>query len=107
MLESEITAALKRAIQMHQNGAVTQAEHIYRDILATDRNVADAWNMLAVALCQQHRLDEAAQATKHATGLRSNIAPYWLTRGNIAVEQGNDNEAQSSFRRAIKINPNF
>ena len=107
MLQSEITAALKRAIQTHQTGAVTHAEQIYREILAIDRNVADAWNMLAVALCHQHRLDEAAQATKRATGLRPNIAPYWLTRGNIAVEQGNDNEAQSSFRRAIRIDPNF
>ncbi len=107
MLQREIGAALKRAIRMHETGAVTQAERIYREVLATDRNVADAWNMLAVALYQQHRLDEAAQATKRATGLRPNIAPYWLTHGNIAVERGNDSEAQSSFRRAIKLNPNF
>jgi SAM-dependent methyltransferase/Tfp pilus assembly protein PilF len=107
MLQSEISAALKRAIQMHQTGAVSQAEHVYREILATDRNVADAWNMLAVALCQQQHFDEAVQAAKRATDLRPNIAPYWLTRGNIAVEQHNDSEAQSSFRRAIKLDPNF
>jgi 2-polyprenyl-3-methyl-5-hydroxy-6-metoxy-1,4-benzoquinol methylase/cytochrome c-type biogenesis protein CcmH/NrfG len=107
MLQAEISAVLKRAIQMHQTGAVTQAERIYREILATDRNVADAWNMLAVALCQQRRIDEAMQAAKRATGLRPNIAPYWLTRGNIAVKQGNDSDAQSSFRRAIKLDANF
>jgi SAM-dependent methyltransferase/thioredoxin-like negative regulator of GroEL len=107
MLQAEIGTALKRAIRMHETGAVTQAERIYREILATDRNVADAWNMLAVALCQQQHLDEAAEAAKRATGLRPNIAPYWLTRGNITVEQGNDREAQSSFRRAIKLDPTF
>ena len=107
MLQAEISAVLKRAIQMHQTGAVTQAERIYREILATDRNVADAWNMLAVALCQQRRMDEAMRAAKRATGLRPNIAPYWLTRGTIAVEQGNDSDAQSSFRRAIKLDANF
>src|SRR5215470_7160056 len=107
MLQAEISAVLKRSIQMHRTGAVTQAERIYREILATDRNVADAWNMLAVALCQQGRMDEAMQAAKRATGLRPNIAPYWLTRGNIAVEQGNDSDAQSSFRRAIKLDANF
>ena len=107
MLAAEITAVLKRAIQMHQTGAVTQAEQIYREILATDRNVADAWNMLAVALCQQRRLDEAAEAAKRAVGLRPNIAPYWLTHGNIAIERGRDHEAQSSFRRAIKLDPGF
>jgi SAM-dependent methyltransferase len=107
MLATEISAVLKRAIQMHQTGAVTQAEQIYREILAVDRNVADAWNMLAVALCQQRRLDEAAEAAKRAVGLRPNIAPYWLTHGNIAIERGRDHEAQSSFRRAIKLDPGF
>jgi tetratricopeptide (TPR) repeat protein/SAM-dependent methyltransferase len=107
MLQAEISAVLKRAIRMHETGAVKQAEQIYREILATDRNVADAWNMLAVALCQQKRLDEAAQAAQRAIGLRPNIAPYWLTHGNIAVERGRDNEAQSSFRRAIKLDPGF
>jgi Flp pilus assembly protein TadD len=107
MLPAEISLQLQKAIRLHETGAIAQAEQMYREIIATDRNVADAWNMLAVVLYQQQRLDEAAQATKRATGLRPNIAPYWLTRGNIAVAQGNDREAQSSFRRAIKLDPNF
>jgi SAM-dependent methyltransferase/Flp pilus assembly protein TadD len=107
MLPAEISLQLQKAIRLHETGAIAQAEQMYREIIATDRNVADAWNMLAVVLYQQQRLDEAAQATKRATGLRPNIAPYWLTRGNIAVAQGNDREAQSSFRRAIKLDPKF
>ena len=63
--------------------------------------------MLAVALCQQRRLDEAGVAAQRAVGLRSSIAPYWLTHGNIAVERGRENEARASFRRAIKLNPRF
>ena len=107
MLQAKISAVLKQAIRLHESGAVTQAEQIYREVLATDRNVADAWNMLAVALCQQHRLDEASQAAKHATGLRPNLAPYWLTHGNIAAERDRQREAQASFRRAIKLDPGF
>ena len=63
--------------------------------------------MLAVALCQQNRLDPAAEAAERATALRPELAPYWLTRGNIAAARRFEREAQASFRRAIEINPDF
>ena len=107
MLRAEIGAILKEAIRLHETGAVTQAEQIYREVLAADAGAADAWNMLAVALCQQNRLHPAAEAAERATALRPRIAPYWLTRGNIAATRRLEREAQSSFRRAIEINPDF
>jgi 2-polyprenyl-3-methyl-5-hydroxy-6-metoxy-1,4-benzoquinol methylase/Tfp pilus assembly protein PilF len=107
MLREEIGASLKAAIRLHEKGAVMQAEQIYRQILATDSNTADAWNMLAVALCQQNRLDAAAKAAERATALRPKIAPYWLTRGNIAIARRSEREAQASFRRAVEIKPDF
>jgi 2-polyprenyl-3-methyl-5-hydroxy-6-metoxy-1,4-benzoquinol methylase/cytochrome c-type biogenesis protein CcmH/NrfG len=107
MLREEIGASLKAAIRLHEKGAVMQAEQICRQILAIDSNTADAWNMLAVALCQQNCLDAAAKAAERATALRPKIAPYWLTRGNIAAARRSEREAQSSFRWAIEINPDF
>ena len=107
MLRAEIGAILKEAIRLHETGAVTQAEQLYREVLAADAGAADAWNMLAVALCQQNRLHPAAEAAERATALRPRIAPYWLTRGNIAATRRLEREAQSSFRRAIEINPDF
>jgi 2-polyprenyl-3-methyl-5-hydroxy-6-metoxy-1,4-benzoquinol methylase len=107
MLRAEIGAILKQAIRLHETGAVTQAEQIYREVLAADSGAADAWNMLAVALCQQNRLDPAAEAADRATALRPKIAPYWLTRGNIAAARRLEREAQASFRRAVEINPGF
>ncbi|MGB7858308.1 MAG: tetratricopeptide repeat protein, partial [Pseudolabrys sp.] len=107
MLRAEIGATLKKAIRLHETGAVTRAEQIYRQVLAADPGAADAWNMLAVALCQQNRLDPAAEAAERATALRPELAPYWLTRGNIAAARRFEREAQASFRRAIEINPDF
>jgi ubiquinone/menaquinone biosynthesis C-methylase UbiE len=86
---------------------VAQAEQIYREVLAADAGAADAWNMLAVALCQQNRFDAATKAAKQATSLRPKIPPYWLTRGNIAAACRLEHEAQSSFLRAIKLDPDF
>ena len=107
MLRAEIGAILKEAIRLHETGAVARAEQIYREVLAADPGAADAWNMLAVALCQQNRLDPAAEAAERATALRPKIAPYWLTRGNIAAARRLEREAQASFRRAVEINPGF
>jgi 2-polyprenyl-3-methyl-5-hydroxy-6-metoxy-1,4-benzoquinol methylase/Flp pilus assembly protein TadD len=107
MLRAEIGTILKEAIRLHETGAVTRAEQIYREVLAADPGAADAWNMLAVALCQQNRLDAAAEAAERATTLRPKIAPYWLTRGNIAAARRLEREAQASFRRAVETKPDF
>jgi 2-polyprenyl-3-methyl-5-hydroxy-6-metoxy-1,4-benzoquinol methylase/tetratricopeptide (TPR) repeat protein len=58
-------------------------------------------------LCQQNRLHPAAEAAERATALRPKIAPYWLTRGNVAAARRLEREAQASFRRAVEINPGF
>src|SRR5262244_1426389 len=55
MLRGEIGAVFKEAIRLHETGAVARAEQIYREVLAADADAADAWNMLAVALCQQNQ----------------------------------------------------
>ena len=107
MLRGEIGVILKQAIRLHETGALARAEQIYREVLAADAGAADAWNMLAVALCQQNRLGPAAEAAARATALRPQIAPYWLTRGNIAAARRLEREAQASFRRAVEINPDF
>ena len=107
MLRAEIGTILKEAIRLHETGAVTGAEQIYREVLAADPGAADAWNMLAVALCQQNRLEAAAEAAERATTLRPKIAPYWLTRGNIAAARQLEREAQASFRRAVETKPDF
>jgi 2-polyprenyl-3-methyl-5-hydroxy-6-metoxy-1,4-benzoquinol methylase len=98
---------LKEAIRLHETGAVTRAEQIYREVLAAEPSTAEAWNMLAVVLCQQNRFDPAAEAAKRATALRPQVAPYWLTRGNIAAARRLEREAQASFRRAVEIKPDF
>src|SRR5262249_38458682 len=107
MLSTDIGAILKQAIRLHGTGAVTRAEQIYREVLATDPSAADAWNMLAVALSQQNRFGPAAEAAERATALRPKVAPYWLTRGNIAAARRLEREAQASFCQAVEIKPDF
>ena len=107
MSSADIKVMLDEALQLCQAGAFTQAEQIYHRVIDLDAETADAWNMLAVVLYQQERLDEAAQAAERATQLRPHIPPYWLTRGNIALARRRTREGQSNFGRAIELNPAF
>lgn len=107
MLSAEMDAMLEEALRLCQAGELTQAEQIYRRVLAHFADTPDAWNMLAQILYRQDRLEEAAEATEHATRLRPNIAPYWLTRGNIALARNRGGEAQSGFSRALELDPAF
>jgi tetratricopeptide (TPR) repeat protein len=103
MLRTAVSALLAEALRYHQSGAVTEAERLCRDILAADPDTPDAWNMLALALYQQARFEEAARAAERATSLRPKIAPYWLIRGNIEADSAREPQAQASFRRAIAL----
>lgn len=107
MESAEIGALLDEALQLCQAGALTQAEQIYRQVLAADAAVPDAWNMLALVLYQRGELAAAAEAAERATLLRPQIPPYWLTRGNIAQARHGTREAQSCFNRAIELDPGF
>jgi len=105
MLPPPLARRLKEAIGLHQRGEALQAERIYREVIAVDAGVADAWHMLAIAQADQGRFGEAAQAARSATELRPAIPQYWLTRGKIAAELREESDAQASLRRAAELEP--
>ena len=107
MASEEIEQRLDDALRLLQAGAFTEAEQIYRQILAADPDTADAWNNLALICYQDGRLGEAAEAVEHALLLRPQIPPYWLMRGNIALARHRGDDAQESFTRAIELAPDF
>src|SRR5882672_500317 len=107
MPSEEIEALLDDALRLLQSGELTQAEQIYREVIAADPATPDAWNNLALICYQQDRLEEAVPAAERATLLRPQIAPYWFTRGNIAMALRRGDEARASFNRAIELAPDF
>ena len=76
MSDEEIAALLDDALRLCQTGAFTQAEQIYRQVLAASPETPDAWNNLALIHYQQDRLDDAAEASQRATQLRPHIPQY-------------------------------
>lgn len=98
---------LDEALRLCRSGHLDQAETVYRRILAMDAGTADGWNMLAVVLHETGRLDEAWDCSLQATRLRPHLAPYWLTRGNIAFSRLRYPDAESGFAHAVELAPEF
>ncbi len=106
MTPAPATAArLQEAVRLQQIGAPVQAESICREVLAADAESPDAWNLLAIALAGQDKLDDAAEAAGRATALRPKIAQYWLTLAAIEEDRGRETAAQAAFREAGKLAP--
>lgn len=98
---------LEEALHSCEAGEWEHAARACRILIAGETHLPDAWNTLAIALYQQGRLEDAAEAAARATQARPEIPQYWLTRGNIEMERRCDIDAEASLRRAIDLEPAF
>lgn len=61
---------LKQAIAHHQAGRLTQAEHLYRQILQQHPQNVDALSLLGVIACQQEKLEQGIALYRQALAIR-------------------------------------
>ena len=106
-IPSEPRAQLNEVVRLCQIGAFDDAENLCRSITRSHPRLADAWNLLATILQQLEQHEQSLDAAKQATSLRSNLPPYWLTRGNAEITLGQFAAAVKSLSRATKLSPNF
>lgn len=102
-----VGALLEEALQLCQRGLFSQAEVVYRRVIAIDEGAADGWNMLALVRHELGHYDEAWACSLQATRLRPQLPAYWLMRGNIALSRLGYADAESAFSRAIELAPQY
>jgi tetratricopeptide (TPR) repeat protein len=94
-----------QAWKYHQAGSFSQAEQLYRQVLQTDPNNADAWCFLG-AVCQaQGKITEAEANLRRAAQLMPShpTAPNLL--GIVLAQQGKLDDAASCFQDLIRYQP--
>jgi len=101
-----ITEALAVAFQHHERGELSQAEQIYRQILAIEPSQSDAWHLLGVAAHQAGRNAEAVQAITQAIALQGNNPNYFSHLGAAYAGLGQHDQAEAAFRQALALQPN-
>ncbi len=65
---------IKQALQHHHAGRLQEAESLYRQILSTTPNHADALHMLGVLSAQTGKHETAAELIERAIQINPNIA---------------------------------
>ena len=94
-----------RAVGLHQQGRLAEAEHLYAEVLLkAPGHVALLFNHAAVL----QALDRPAEALKQfdrVIALRPDDAGAWSGRGAALVQTGRAEEALESFQRAIALRP--
>jgi tetratricopeptide (TPR) repeat protein len=100
-----IQALLGNALWHHQAGRWTEAERIYRQILAVDAQHADSLHLLGMIAYQAGRHDAAAEMIRKAIAINEKEAAYHSNLGIVLQAQGRLDEAAACYERALALKP--
>jgi predicted O-linked N-acetylglucosamine transferase (SPINDLY family) len=100
-----ISRTFRAGLAHHQAGRLDRAETLYRKVLATDPNHADALHLLGVLAYQCGKIARALQLIERALPALVELPDAHLNYGNALRAAGRLNEAATSYRRAIALKP--
>jgi predicted O-linked N-acetylglucosamine transferase (SPINDLY family) len=98
---------LDAAVAHHQAGRLTEAETLYRQILAQQPDHADAMHLLGVVAGQTGRPDLAEELMRGAIRIKPDLAQAHNNLGFVLARKGYLDEAIAFYRRAIEITPDL
>ena len=91
------------AVQWHQAGRLSEAEHAYRRILIENPEHSDALHLLGVIALQTRNLEPALELIQKAVDLRPDGAVYRSNLGQVLEQMGRPKQAEQAYREAIAI----
>ncbi len=100
-------ATLRQAVQYHQAGKFTEAETLYRRVLAAQPGWADAHINLAMLLLFRGDLMGAAMSCQQGLTLQPNHVKGHCYLGDILAAQNRPDEAVASYRHALTLKPDY
>jgi Tfp pilus assembly protein PilF len=102
-----MSQSLETAAHHHRAGQLTEAEAVYREVLAREPLNADALHLLGVIAHQSGRPAEAIELIARAVALNDAIAPYHYNLGEAHRAAGDAQAALPHFARAIELRPAY
>ena len=102
-----MSPALARALAAHQAGNLDEAEHFYRQVLASDKKQFDALHMLAMLQSQRGKFEDAAGLFLKATRINPRHAPCQFNHGNVLLLLRQYEGAIACYDQALAIEPNY
>src|SRR5579864_1038816 len=104
-LDSELAQKMRRALALHKEGHLDEAERLYREVIAGAPHIADAWHFLG--LVETQRGDDAAalEWIGRALALDPKNAPALYNRANSLRRIGRLQDALADYDRALALQP--
>jgi protein O-GlcNAc transferase len=102
---ADIRELLARGVQSHRAGRLAEAEGIYRRILQTEANHADALHLLGVVSHQTGRHEIAIGLIGAAIALNDRVPAFHNNLANALNAQGKLPEAAAAYGRALTLKP--
>ncbi len=96
-----------QAVAHHQAGRFADADALYRQILSTRPDHADALHLLGVIAHQQGQNQKSEELIRRAIGLRGSVAAYHSNLGAALRAMKRLDEAAAEFRRAVELEPAY
>jgi Flp pilus assembly protein TadD len=96
---------LNQAVAHHQAGRLTEAEAIYRQILAAVPQEPNALHLYGLLLHSTGKLEMARDLIQRAVQLRPQQAAFRSNLGQLLAAMGREDEALLQLRRAHELRP--
>ena len=101
------TVLFDRALAHHQAGRLSDAEVLYRAILAREPAHGDALHLLGVMAHQTGQNELAAQLIQSALRADPSQPVYYSNFGNVQKALGEFDAARSSYLQALALKPDY
>ena len=100
-------AQLHKALALHQQGLLEEAQLIYEAILRIQPRHFDALHLLGVIANQSNDPQRGATLIAKAIAIHPHFAIFHFNHGNALMALGQATLAAASFRRAIRLQPDY
>ena len=100
-----LAEALSMAVGHHRAGRFSEAEALYRRILAARPDEPNALHLLGVLASQTARPDVAIEMIAKAIAVKADFPEAHVNLGNVLKAAGRIAEAEASYRRAVSLKP--
>src|SRR5688572_12719945 len=102
-VDMPMAATLAAAFRAHQAGDRSEAERLYRDVLAVEPSHAAAMHLLGVLRHQSGYTDDAVSLIKQAIAIEPRNADFRYNLGSILQQLGNPADAIAQFEQAVAL----
>jgi Flp pilus assembly protein TadD len=102
-----IQEAMELALSRHRAGKFAEADAVYRQVLSSSPDHADALNLLGVLAWQFARHDEAIALISRAIEVSPACGEYYVNLGAALDDMGKLDEAVAAYRKALAIKPRY